>query len=203
MHAKHNSGISLWGVDNDWNMFICGSLHSIDKFWQQSTYKRIFCAFGGTILEDWSRFVLITGGTKKGHFWMQRIAETVGEFLMGDWGRSRLITGGNIGGHYCTSIHNLYFAHRNNQPLFKKSIKTCSLNMHPYAHSNTHIQKMQYIKTKNISRLFYHASSPPCIGVITFSHCTLTKKHLYGFIVLSMRQWGLNQPCALEAFMRL
>ncbi len=70
--------------------------------------KRIFCVFanthGGTILEDWSRFVLITGGTKKGHFWMQRIAETVGEFLKGDWGRSRLITGGNIGGHYCTSM---------------------------------------------------------------------------------------------------
>ncbi len=54
--------------------------------------------------EDWSRFVLITGGTKKGHFWMQRIAEIVGEFLKGDWGRSRLITGGNIGGHYCTPI---------------------------------------------------------------------------------------------------
>ncbi len=32
MQAKHNSGISLWGVDNDWNMFICGSFHSIDKF---------------------------------------------------------------------------------------------------------------------------------------------------------------------------
>ncbi len=70
---------------------------------QHSAYKRIFCVFGGIILEDWSRFVLITGGTKKGHFWMQRIAETVGELLKGDWGRSRLITGGNISGHYCTS----------------------------------------------------------------------------------------------------
>ncbi len=63
----------------------------------------IFCVFGGTISEDWSRFVLITGGTKKGHIWMQKIAETVGEFLKVDWGRSRLITGGNIGGHYCSS----------------------------------------------------------------------------------------------------
>ncbi len=67
---------------------------------QQSAYKRICCMFRGTISEDWSRFVLITGRTKKGHFWMQRIAETVGEFLEGDWGRSQLITGGNIGGHY-------------------------------------------------------------------------------------------------------
>ncbi len=71
---------------------------------QQSAYKRIFCVIGGTISEDWSRFVLTTGRTEKGHFWMQRIAETIGEFLKVDWGRSRLITGGNIGGHYCNNV---------------------------------------------------------------------------------------------------
>ncbi len=72
---------------------------------QQSAKKRIFCVFGGKIWEAWSRFVLTTGGTTRGHFWMQMIAETVGEFLQGDWGRSRLITGGTIGGYYCMFIH--------------------------------------------------------------------------------------------------
>ncbi len=85
--------VHLRPVTFDWQVFT--------NDFQQSAYKRIFCVFGWTILEDWSRFVLITGRTKKGHFWMQKIAETVGEFPKGDWGRSRLITGGNIGGHYC------------------------------------------------------------------------------------------------------
>ncbi len=89
-------------------MFSSGSSHSIDKFEQIIFSSRLTngffaCLGGGTIWKDWSRSVLTTGGTKKGHFWMQRIAETIGEFL-GDWGLSRLITGGIIGGHYC--IHN-------------------------------------------------------------------------------------------------
>ncbi len=54
-----------------------------DNF-QQSANKRIFCVFWGIISEDRSRFVLLTGGTKKGHIWMQMIAETVGEFLNGE-----------------------------------------------------------------------------------------------------------------------
>ncbi len=105
MHTKHNSGISLWRVDNGWNMFKCGSLHSIDKFEQMIFSSRLknvfFCMFGGNISEDWSRFVLKTGGTKRGHFLIPKITETVGDFLMG--GRSRLINGGNIGGRafYC------------------------------------------------------------------------------------------------------
>ncbi len=78
-------------------------LTSLTNDFQQSAYKRIFCVFGLTISEDWSRFVLIAGGTKKGHCWMQTIAETVGEFVQGDWGRSRLITGGKVGGHYCNT----------------------------------------------------------------------------------------------------
>ncbi len=32
MRAKHNSGIFLSDVANDYNMFSCGSSHSIDKF---------------------------------------------------------------------------------------------------------------------------------------------------------------------------
>ncbi len=72
---------------------------------QQSAYKRIFCVFGGIISADWIRFVLTTSGTKKGHLWMQRIAETVEESLKGDWGGCRLITGVIIGWHYCNCIH--------------------------------------------------------------------------------------------------
>ncbi len=78
-------------------------LTSFNENFQQSAYKRIFCVFGGTISEDWSRFVLTTGGPKKGYFWMLMISEKVGEFLKGDWDRSRLITGGIIGGNYCSS----------------------------------------------------------------------------------------------------
>ncbi len=74
-------------------------------------YNRFFCMFGGTIWEDWSAFVFTTRGTKKGRFWMQRIAETVGEFLKGDWGRSRIKTGGTIGGHYCTTYKHTKYAH--------------------------------------------------------------------------------------------
>ncbi len=104
--SLNNSGISLWGVDNDWNMFISGLLHSIEKFQQIIFSSRLtngfFACLGGTISEDWNRFVLITGRTKMGHVLMQRIAETVGELFKGDWGRSQLITGENIGGQCCS-----------------------------------------------------------------------------------------------------
>ncbi len=93
-------------------MFICSSLHSIDNFYQMTFSSRLtngFLRVWGTPSEYWSRFELITSETKKGHSWMQRAAEAVGEFLKGDWGRSRLITGGNIGRH-----NSNYFSHYDN-----------------------------------------------------------------------------------------
>ncbi len=76
-------------------------LTSFNEWFSAVGLQADFLRVWGTIWKDWSRLVLATGEIKKGHFWMQRITETVGEFLKGDWGRSRLITGGNISGHYC------------------------------------------------------------------------------------------------------
>ncbi len=109
--------VHLRPVTFDWQVFT--------NDFQQSAYKRIFCVFGGTISEDWSRFMLITGRTKKGHFWMQKIAETVGEFLKGDWGRSRLITGGKIDGHYCIRFHKARLGVKKNGLVLRK-LKTNS-----------------------------------------------------------------------------
>ncbi len=95
----------------------------LTNYFQQSANKRIFCMFGGTISEDWSRFVLITGGTKKRHFWMRMIAETFGEFLKGDRGRSRLITGGNISGHYCKTER--YFFPCFMEEVLTKALRKC------------------------------------------------------------------------------
>ncbi len=98
--SLNNSGISLWSVDNDWNVFICGLLHSIETLQQIDFSRRLINGFFACLGGQFRRTE--AGRTKMGHVLLQRIAETVGELFKADWGRSQLITGENIGGHCCS-----------------------------------------------------------------------------------------------------
>ncbi len=53
---------------------------------------------------QFEKFALLTGGTVKGHFWMDEIGNIIGEFCEVNWGRIRLIAGVTIRGLYCIPV---------------------------------------------------------------------------------------------------